>query len=255
MTELCDPGKEGAEKNIVCTESEKSLKFHQMDTEITSTELWVTWHQNEGTDHIVEFDLSHLYTTRHMACSVFNWTNEDVLDWLEHSVELPQYASTFKHLQITGRQLPYIAINSGQILQNILFITDSQHKQKIQLRAMDIVLFGPPVHRGHWKDAILVVSVILCVCGVVYALRQRMLSKSHMDSFMADLKLKEEEVKRLKSRFEELDLPPTEVTDGRDNREEEEDSQIMMVAPATVSPGSTGSEEDCQLSFSCKYAL
>lgn len=47
-TELCGPGKEEMEKKFVCMESEKSLKFHQMDTEITSTELWVTWHQNEG---------------------------------------------------------------------------------------------------------------------------------------------------------------------------------------------------------------
>lgn len=171
-----------------------------------------------------------------------------------HSVELPQYASTFKDHEITGRQLPYIAINTGQILQNTLLITDSQHKQKIQLRAMDIILFGPPLQQGHWKDAILVVSVILCLCGILYAFRQRMLSKSHMDSFMADLRLKEEEVKRLKSKFEELELPPTEVTDGGGKEEgEEEDSPIMMSAATTVSPGSICSDEDYMSTFSCKY--
>ena len=37
-----------------------------------------------------------------------------------------------------------IANNTGQVLQATLGITDSQHKQKIQLRAMDVVLFGPP---------------------------------------------------------------------------------------------------------------
>ena len=35
-------------KKPMCMESEKSLKFHQMDPEITSTELWATWHENEG---------------------------------------------------------------------------------------------------------------------------------------------------------------------------------------------------------------
>lgn len=183
--------------------------------------------------------------------SVFNWTNQDVLDWLEHSVELPQYTNTFKHHQITGRQLPYIAINSGQILQNTLLITDSQHKQKIVLRAMDIILFGPPVQHGYWKDAILVVSVILCVCGILYALRQRMLSKSRIDTFIADLRLKEEEVKRLKSKFEELELPITDVTDGKEEEEEVEDSPIQMTAAATASTGSPGSDEDYMLSF-CK---
>ena len=42
--ELCGPG----ERKLVCLESEKSLKFHLMDTEITSSELWATWHKNEG---------------------------------------------------------------------------------------------------------------------------------------------------------------------------------------------------------------
>jgi len=35
-------------KKPMCMDSEKSLKFHQMDPEITSTELWATWHENEG---------------------------------------------------------------------------------------------------------------------------------------------------------------------------------------------------------------
>ena len=161
-------------------------------------------------------------------------------------MELPQYCSAFKLHGITGRQLPYVAINSGQMLQNTLLITDSQHKQKIQLRAMDIILFGPPAQYGYWKDAILAISVILCVCGALYALRQRKLSRSRIDTFMANLRLKEEEVKRLKSKFEDLELPAADVTDGK----EEEDAPIMM----TASPGSPSSEEDNFSSVSCKYA-
>ena len=37
-----------------------------------------------------------------------------------------------------------IANNTNQILKSVMLISDNQHKQKIQLRAMDVVLFGPP---------------------------------------------------------------------------------------------------------------
>lgn len=36
-----------------------------------------------------------------------------------------------------------IAINDGMI-QNELGIDDSAHRKKLELRAMDVVLFGPP---------------------------------------------------------------------------------------------------------------
>lgn len=180
-------------------------------------------------------------------CAVFNWTTDHVLDWLEHYVELPEYVDTFKIHQITGRQLPHLAINSGQILQNTLSITDSQHKQKIQLRAMDVVLFGPPVQRGHWKDTILKISTVLIVCGTIYAFRQKRVSKLRMDSFMEDLRLKEEEVKRLKSKFEALEM---ESVDGppSSNKGSQEDIPLMM-APT---PTSSGSDDESTTSF-CKY--
>lgn len=175
--------------------------------------------------------------------SVFNWTNSDVLDWLVSYVELPQYASTFKKNHITGRQLPYIAANYGQILQNTLLITDNQHKQKIQLRAMDVILFGPPIPQGHWKDTIVILSTFLSVCGILYALRQRRLSQSRIDSFMEDLRLKEEEVSKLKSKFQALE---TELTDGpMGNPEEEnlkEDSHPVMSVGSTS--GSSSSDEE-----------
>ncbi len=65
-----------------------------------------------------------------------------------------------------------------------------------------------------------------CFSGIVYAFRQRRLFQSRMDSFIADLRLKEEEVHRLKSRFEELD----QERGGGEKEEsgEEEDTVIMM---------------------------
>ncbi len=159
------------------------------------------------------------------------------MEWLINYVELPQYARTFKEHAITGRQLPSIAINSGQMLQTNLLISDSQHKQKIQLRAMDVVLFGPPLQQGYWKDAILTCSVILSVCGIIYVLRNRKLSKSRMDMFMADLRLKEDEIKKLKSHFQDLDVL-AESLDGPTDEIQDESSRnsspiLMMAAPCS----------------------
>lgn len=182
--------------------------------------------------------------------AVFNWTNRDVLTWLEDYVELPEYSSAFAENHITGRQLPHIAINAGQILQNTLSITDGQHKQKLQLRAMDVVLFGPPV-KAHWKDIILKVLVLLTVCGVICVLWQRRASKSRIDSFMEDLRQKEEEVKRLKAKFETLERESA-VTDGPiddDDQDMRECSPILMMAPA---PTSSGSEDDSTSIGYCK---
>lgn len=180
---------------------------------------------------------------------VFNWTTQDVLNWLEHYVELPQYSSTFIENQITGRHLPHIAINSGQILQNSLSITDGQHKQKIQLRAMDVILFGPPVQRGRWKDTILEISVAFILCGTIYALWQRRRSKAHIDSFMEDLRLKEEEIKRLTSKFEAIEQ---ELTDGPADECQEDirnPSPPIMMSPAH---NSSDSEDEGPSLSHCK---
>lgn len=183
-----------------------------------------------------------------LLSAVFNWTNKDVLNWLEHYVELPEYSSAFIEHQITGRHLPHIAINSGQILQNSLSIMDGQHKQKIQLRAMDVILFGPPVQRSHWKDTIMEISVFLFVCGTIYALWQRRLSKAHIDSFMEDLRLKEEEIKQLKSKFEAIEMESADGPGSPDECQDDIHDSIMM-SPAPNS--SSGSDEDTSASY-CK---
>lgn len=108
----------------------------------------------------------------------------------------------FHYHQITGRHLPQLAVNTNQILQSLLLVSNHQHKNKIQLRAMDVVLFGPPIGSGYWKDAVLALSLVLSVCGVLYALRQRYLAQSKIDSFLDDFRVKEEELSKLKSKLE-----------------------------------------------------
>ncbi len=65
-----------------------------------------------------------------------------------------------------------------------------------------MVLFGPPVGSGYWKDALLAISITLSVCGLLYALRQRYLAQSRIDSFLKDLRVKEEELSKLKCKLE-----------------------------------------------------
>ena len=154
--------------------------------------------------------------------TVFNWTTDDVVFWLTNHVHLPQYAELFRRHKITGRLLPKLATNSGQILQSVLFITDGQHRQKIQLRAMDAILFGPPHSSGYWKDIIMTLSILLCVWGVLYALRQRWIAQSRIDSFLEDFQSKEEELIKLRSKLkhQEMVIAAEETDSGKSEGKE-----------------------------------
>ena len=171
--------------------------------------------------HPCTLALTYMYTPISLPI-VFNWTNDDVIFWLKYHVHLPQYAESFRRHKITGRLLPKLATNSGQILQTALLIADSQHRQKIQLRAMDAVLFGPPRTSGYWKDVIMTLSILLCVSGVVYALRQRWIAQSRIDSFLEDFRAKEEELTKLR---EKLEHEERVMADSMDSGKEEEDGE------------------------------
>ena len=38
--------------------------------------------------------------------AVYNWTVDEVVQWLINYVELPQYEETFRKLQLTGHAMP-----------------------------------------------------------------------------------------------------------------------------------------------------
>lgn len=38
--------------------------------------------------------------------TVYNWTVDEVILWLNTYVELPQYASTFKENKVNGKSIP-----------------------------------------------------------------------------------------------------------------------------------------------------
>ncbi|OWR53235.1 stromal interaction molecule 1 precursor, partial [Danaus plexippus plexippus] len=95
---------------------------HNDDMHISVKELWEAWLRSE----------------------VHNWTVEQTVVWLSESVELPQYRTLFLQHRITGAALPRLAVNNMQYMSNVLGIKDPIHKQKLALKAMDVVLFGPP---------------------------------------------------------------------------------------------------------------
>lgn len=96
-------------------------------------------------------------------------------------------------------------------VSNVLGIRDPIHKQKIALKAMDVVLFGPP--RGNetlcetlymcqnhffdyyfstetgtrWKDYILVTLLLSAIIGCWYAYQQNKNAKRHLRRMAKDM--------------------------------------------------------------------
>lgn len=139
--------------------------FHKKDAEITVTDLWDTWAKSE----------------------VHNWTVTQTVDWLRDSVDLPQYASIFIEQEVTGNQLPRAA-SDPTYLSKTLGITNTIHRSKISLKAMDVVLFGPPKEPSHWmKDLILTSLLVALLSALLWAYRTKKLSEEHISKMNRDM--------------------------------------------------------------------
>uniref|UniRef100_A0A6I8RLM8 Stromal interaction molecule 2 n=1 Tax=Xenopus tropicalis TaxID=8364 RepID=A0A6I8RLM8_XENTR len=113
----------------------------------------------------------------------------ETLQWLLEFVELPQYEKNFRENSVKGTALPRIAVNEPVLMISQLKITDRSHRQKFQLKALDVVLFGPPTRPPHnWvKDFILTISIVIGVGGCWFAYSQNRTSKEHISQMMKDL--------------------------------------------------------------------
>ncbi|KAM9333446.1 stromal interaction molecule 1-like isoform 2-T2 [Pholidichthys leucotaenia] len=144
----------------------KHSSFHRADLHISVEDMWNTW----------------------KGSTVYNWTVEQVVDWLSVSVELPQYAQTFRRHQLDGKALPRLAVKNSSLFVSMLKILDRSHAQKLQLKALDIVLFGPPPDRqGRWKDLVLGASVLMALGGCWFAYVQTRKSRDDLGRLMKDL--------------------------------------------------------------------
>ncbi|KAM9452429.1 stromal interaction molecule 1-like isoform 4-T4 [Salvelinus alpinus] len=144
----------------------KHNSFHGDDQFISVEDLWNTW----------------------KGSKVYNWTVDDVVLWLTH-VELPQYVDAFRKMHFNGTIMPRLAVKNVTLTVSILKMLDRSHVQKLQLKALDTVLFGAPLMNthNHLKDFMLVVSIVIGIGGCWFAYIQNRYSKDHMKKMMTDL--------------------------------------------------------------------
>ncbi|XP_077063908.1 stromal interaction molecule 1a isoform X2 [Siphateles boraxobius] len=145
----------------------KHNSFHGDDQLISVEDLWNAWKSSE----------------------VYNWTVDQVVDWIISYVELPQYVEAFRKMNFNGTAMPRLAMKNVTLTQSVLKILDRSHVQKLQLKALDTVLFGAPMmnRHNHLKDFMLVVSIVIGMGGCWFAFIQNRHSKDHMKKMMIDL--------------------------------------------------------------------
>ncbi|ODM93454.1 Stromal interaction molecule [Orchesella cincta] len=159
--------------------------FHRNnDNQVSVKELWEIWVKSE----------------------VHNWTVDHTAEWISLFVGLPQYQEKFIQLAINGTFLPRLAVNHQNFLTTNLGIKDVITRQKLTLKAQDVVLFGPPKdNTNHTKDAVLTTLLVVAVtvCYLVYCRyksSQRDLSRMSKD--MEALIKAEETLKDLQKEME-----------------------------------------------------
>lgn len=124
-----------------------------------------------------------------------------MVNWLVHNVELPQYEPNFRRHAVDGAKLPQVASGSSSFLSKTIGVTS--------LKAMDVVLFGPPKEIFNtWKEAVFTTLLLLAVSGLFLAYRQNKKSQDHlrkMTSDMESLSRAEEELQHLMSKLQQKD--------------------------------------------------
>ncbi|CAJ1052189.1 stromal interaction molecule 2 [Xyrichtys novacula] len=191
-------------------QTHKHSHLHREDQHITVEELWRGWKSSE----------------------VHNWTQDDVLRWLKEFVELPQYERNFKDFKVNGNTLPRIAANEPSFLSGHLRVQDQRDKQKLNIKALDVVLFGPPTRPPHnyMKDLLLIVSVVMGVGGCWFAQAQNKASKIHIARMMKDLEsLQRAELSliELQEQLERAQEEKRNVAEEKQNLEEKMRDEIM----------------------------
>ncbi|KAI4499603.1 hypothetical protein M0802_005173 [Mischocyttarus mexicanus] len=171
-----------ANGNIDLSESDDFLR-EELQYEAGYERRQRAFHRNDDM-HISVHELWELW----VKSEVYNWTTEQTIEWLTTIVELPQYVPIFIQHRVTGATLPRLAVNNGNYLNNVLGIKDLIHKQKIAVKAMDVVLFGPPKDTGHGiKDLILVTLLFGALIGCWYVYQQKKSSQKHLQRMMKDM--------------------------------------------------------------------
>ncbi|XP_028830099.1 stromal interaction molecule 2 isoform X2 [Denticeps clupeoides] len=217
-------------------QTNKHSHLHREDQHITVEELWKGWKSSE----------------------VHNWTIEHAVEWLKESVELPQYEQNFREFRVDGNTLPRIAANEPSFMSTQLKILDQRHKQKLNLKALDAVLFGPPLRPQHnWmKDFILMVSILIGVGGCWFAYVQNKSSKIHISQMMKDLEslqTAEQSLLELQGRLEKAQEENRTVAVEKQNLEQKMRDEITGAKKEAYRLRELREGAECELSR-LKYA-
>uniref|UniRef100_A0A914V0N3 SAM domain-containing protein n=1 Tax=Plectus sambesii TaxID=2011161 RepID=A0A914V0N3_9BILA len=181
--------------------------FHHNDESITVDDLWESWFESEER----------------------NWSVDQAVDWLTNAVQLPQYVEAFQKNAVDGQTMPRLALQNSSFMLNVLGIKNSVHRQKIQVKAMDVVLFGYRDGNSRAKDVALALLLIGLVTVLVIFKVHKSRSKQELEqlsSKMHELKSLEDNFQGMQEKFEEERKKRQEMTeklaDGSENNEEVE---------------------------------
>lgn len=154
-------------------ESKKFLESDKIKVNDNNQGAYSTAHKlrylhQDGKDRSISVDeLWEAWT----SSQVHNWTIEETIYWLENYVELPEYSPLFEQHSVNGSLLPRLAAETHFISR--LGITDPSAKNKLSIKAMDVVLFGPPKLGNGSKVRDFIVSVIIAIalifCYIFYS--------------------------------------------------------------------------------------
>ncbi|KAK8407201.1 hypothetical protein O3P69_002046 [Scylla paramamosain] len=173
--------------------------FHYNDDEYISVrELWYIWKKSE----------------------VHNWTVDQTVAWLAESVELKQYAQNFYENAVNGSSLPRLAANNEQFLTKVLGIKDPKHRSKITIKAMDVVLFGPPKDTGsHLKDLVLVSLLTLALIGCFKAYQRNREYEGQLSEMLKDM----EKLREAEENLHQLEMFMTTNVKNKESKEKNSD--------------------------------
>ncbi|KRY86800.1 Stromal interaction molecule -like protein [Trichinella pseudospiralis] len=181
--------------------------FHQNNDEyITVDDLWYRWILSEVVI------VTSLFAVR---C----WNVDQTINWLINVVELPQYKEIFEKFLLNGTSLPRLASPDANYITNVLGITNPVHRQKLQLKALDIVLFGyRPQTSSYAKDIILITLLVLAISSYWFAVLQRKSAQKklhNLTTHLDRLKDMEQDFTNLQKKLEESQFH-CQATEGED---------------------------------------
>ncbi|KAG0710678.1 Stromal interaction molecule [Chionoecetes opilio] len=180
-------------------EKRQKVFHHNNDQYISVRELWYIWKKSE----------------------VHNWTVDQTVAWLAESVELNQYAQNFYENAVNGSSLPRLAANNEQFLTKVLGIKDPKHRSKITIKAMDVVLFGPPKDTGsHLKDLVLVSLLTLALIGCFKAYQRNREYEGQLSEMLKDM----EKLREAEKNLNQLEVVMTTNVKNKEGKEKNTES-------------------------------